>query len=248
MAAKRGKSQARRNSSTGVPGWAWLIAGLVLGAILIIAAPRFLKSDAADGFFRPQPNPDAKPAAATGTEDDDAIVPEGAGTPGDDDAKPKSPTYDFYTMLPGNEVVLSDAELAASARAEAERAEAARARAALENRDTPDATPDPSTSEEPRAAIPEAATTTSTNPAPTDAGEATHYLLQAGAFQASGDAEAVKAKIALLGLSARVESAQVKDRTVYRVRMGPYGTASELAEAKRKLAGGGLPAMAIKAN
>jgi hypothetical protein len=29
--------------------------------------------------------------------------------------------------------------------------------------------------------------------------------------------------------------------------MGPYGTASELAEAKRKLANGGLPALAIKA-
>jgi hypothetical protein len=28
--------------------------------------------------------------------------------------------------------------------------------------------------------------------------------------------------------------------------MGPYGTATELAEAKRKLAGGGLPALAIK--
>ena len=35
-------------------------------------------------------------------------------------------------------------------------------------------------------------------------------------------------------------------KTVYRVRMGPYSTASELAEAKRKLASGGLPAMAIK--
>lgn len=51
----------------------------------------------------------------------------------------------------------------------------------------------------------------------------------------------------MLGLSARVESAQIGDKTVYRVRMGPYGTASELASAKAKLAGGGLPAMAIKA-
>ena len=51
----------------------------------------------------------------------------------------------------------------------------------------------------------------------------------------------------MLGLSARVESAQIGDKTVYRVRMGPYGTAGELAEAKRKLASGGLPAMAIKA-
>jgi cell division protein FtsN len=73
------------------------------------------------------------------------------------------------------------------------------------------------------------------------------YILQAGAFGASGDAESTKAKIALLGLSARVESAQIGGKTVYRVRMGPYGSASELAEAKQKLASGGLPAMAIKA-
>jgi cell division protein FtsN len=51
----------------------------------------------------------------------------------------------------------------------------------------------------------------------------------------------------MLGLSARVESAQINGKTVYRVRMGPYGTASELAEAKQKLASGGLPAMAVKA-
>ncbi|MGN6513693.1 MAG: SPOR domain-containing protein, partial [Lysobacteraceae bacterium] len=75
----------------------------------------------------------------------------------------------------------------------------------------------------------------------------TPYLLQAGAFGASGDAEALKARIALLGLGARVESAQIDGKTVYRVRMGPYGTASELADAKRKLAAGGLPAMAIRA-
>ncbi|MGJ7903992.1 SPOR domain-containing protein, partial [Lysobacter sp. 1R34A] len=74
----------------------------------------------------------------------------------------------------------------------------------------------------------------------------TRYLLQAGAFQASGQAEEMKAKIAMLGLGARVESAQISGKTVYRVRMGPYGTASDLADAKRKLADGGLPGMAIK--
>ena len=82
---------------------------------------------------------------------------------------------------------------------------------------------------------------------PATAADDARYLLQAGAFAASGDAEAVKARIALLGLGARVESAQINGKTVYRVRMGPYGTASELSEAKRKLASGGLPAMAIRA-
>ena len=64
---------------------------------------------------------------------------------------------------------------------------------------------------------------------------------------ASGDAEALKARIALLGLTARVESGEAGGRTVYRVRMGPYGTATDLAEAKQKLGNGGLPALAIKA-
>ena len=89
-------------------------------------------------------------------------------------------------------------------------------------------------------------TTAASTPKP-EAGDA-RYILQAGAFGASGDAETVKAKIAMLGLNARVESAQINGKTVYRVRMGPYGSASELAEAKSKLAGGGLPAMAVKTN
>ena len=76
---------------------------------------------------------------------------------------------------------------------------------------------------------------------------ATPYILQAGAFHASGDAEAAKARIALLGLNARVESASIDGKTVYRVRMGPYASATELAEAKRKLENGGLQAMAIRA-
>ena len=73
------------------------------------------------------------------------------------------------------------------------------------------------------------------------------YILQAGAFGAAGDAEEVKARIAMLGLGARVESGQANGRTGYRVRMGPYASAGELAEAKQKLADSGLPAMAIKA-
>ncbi|KMU65781.1 SPOR domain-containing protein [Stenotrophomonas maltophilia] len=51
----------------------------------------------------------------------------------------------------------------------------------------------------------------------------------------------------MMGLAARVESAQINGKTVYRVRMGPYGSAGELSEAKQKLDGTGLQAMAIKA-
>jgi cell division protein FtsN len=229
MAARRGKSQARRNQSNGIPGWAWLIAGVLLGIVVLLATPRFLKSDAADDFFRPKPNPDARPAADASTEEDDAIVPDSASGDAAGPGRPKATQYDFYTVLPGKEVAMSDAELAASAHAEAERA--AREQA-----------PEPAT-----VSTPATAAAMPTTTAPTAAAADVRYILQAGAFGASGDAEAVKARIALLGLSARVESARINDKTVYRVRMGPYGTASELAEAKQKLSASGLPTMAIKA-
>jgi cell division protein FtsN len=242
MAARRGKSQARRNQGNGNPAWIWLLAGLVIGAALIIGLPKLMPKGDGDGFFRPKPNPDAQPVATTSAEDDDAIVPEDAPAPAAQAGKPKPTTYDFYTLLPANEVALSDAEIA-----ETERAEAAR-RAAEQKNAQPTAQPAVASAAQPVAPVATSANvTTPAKPladAPKDDGA--HYLLQAGAFQASGDAEAVKAKIALLGLSARVESAHIADKTVFRVRMGPYGSASELADAKRRLSGGGLPALAIK--
>ena len=67
MAARRGKSQARRNGSRpgGLPGWAWLVLGVVLTLVAVLAVPRLMRGDDGDGFFRPKPNPDAQPAAAT---------------------------------------------------------------------------------------------------------------------------------------------------------------------------------------
>lgn len=252
MAAKRGKSQARRNPGNrgGLPGWAWLVLGVVLTVAVVLAVPRFLHGDGGDGFFRPKPNPDAQPAATVA---DDAIVPDDgadATDAGDKAAadKPKGTQYDFYTLLPADEVAMSDAEVAAIARDEAARTardgvRAADAAPAADADDAADAAAAAASAQPAPAAGAGAGATTADAGSDND----TPYLLQAGAFGASGDAEAVKAKIALLGLGARVESAEIQGKTVYRVRMGPYGTASELAEAKRKLAAGGLPAMAIKA-
>ncbi len=267
MAARRGKSQARRNASNGLPGWAWLVIGVLVTLLVVLAAPRLLKSGAGgDGFLRigPTPNPDAQPAASTS--EGDAVAPDvaidtpAAGKTGSD--KPKPTQYDFYTLLPGEEVAMSDAELAASARAEASAQAAATARANASTASgsaTTDGLPAPIAENAAGAAVAASATTATPNasasvsasntaPMATKTSGDVRYILQAGAFGGSGDAEAVKAKIAMLGLNARVESAEIGGKTVYRVRMGPYATASELAEAKGKLASGGLPAMAVKTN
>lgn len=289
MAARRGKSQARRNSSQGTPGWVWLVAGVAIAAVVFLAAPNLFKGDA-DGFLRagPRPDPNAQPAPVVEAEGDVGTqVETPAAAKPDTPAKPAATQYDFYTLLPGKEVEMSDAELAASTRAEEQRlarSEAQRAQAALEGKPVPAAAPAPAStaatttgatatvastapvrqaalptplSERPAApataTAPPAATTSApaasaaTTPAAAPAESNVRYILQAGAFGASGDAEATKAKLAMIGLAARVESAQISGKTVYRVRMGPYGTAGELSEAKQKLDGTGLQAMAIKA-
>lgn len=255
MAARRGKSQARRNGGNGLPGWAWMVLGIVLALAAVVVLPKYLKPDGNDGFFRPQPNPDAQPAVSA--------IDEGESLPPADEARPapaqrpqpattEPPEYDFYTVLPEQEVAMTDAELAASAREEAERQR--RTLAAQRQRETDAAEPaSQAPSPVPTATTPVQPTvTTATAPAAAApvarADSSARYILQAGSFSASGDAEALKARIALLGLSARVESGDANGKTVYRVRMGPYGTATELAEAKQKLGNGGLPALAIKAN
>lgn len=252
-----------------MPGWAWMILGILLTIVVILLLPKLLKSDG-DGFFRPQPNPDAQPAPVVA--DGGVVVPDSG------DAKPvpaadEGPKYDFYTLLPGKEVAVSDAELAATERAEAQRADAQRAAAALRGETPPPApirspdaadlalpspvTDEPATPATPTRTPAPAPATVATAPAPAPATTATppaaaaadgsRYLLQAGAFQASGQAEELKARLAMMGLSARVEPAEINGKTVYRVRMGPYGSAGDLADAKRKLASSGVSAMAIKA-
>ncbi|GAA4786800.1 SPOR domain-containing protein [Lysobacter hankyongensis] len=248
MAAKRGKSQAKRNSGGGgggMSGWAWLVIGLALGIGVILLAPKFLDGKGA-GFFRADPKPDA-PTAVDANPDDAPLVDDSG--PAVAPTEPKDEDYDFYTLLPGEETALSDTELADRARAEEAARQAAEPQTPAPTPTAPDAATAPAAIDAKTPPAIDAPASTPPKPDTATAAEPrgdARYILQAGAFAASGDAEALKAKIAFLGLGARVESAQIQGKTVYRVRMGPYGTATELADAKRKLSGGGLPAMAIK--
>ena len=58
-------------------------------------------------------------------------------------------------------------------------------------------------------------------------------ILQAGSFPNENDAENLKAKLALLGVEASIQSATIKDKGVwYRVRLGPYKNAEEMNKAR----------------
>lgn len=220
MAAKRSKNQARRNGgSGGIPGWMWLLVGLLIGAIAF--GYLFLKDKwAAGNSGLPTPNPEAQAPANSGN---DPVVPEPV-------EKPK-PKYEFYTLLPEKEVLIPDAELAAQARAETTKPPVDKTTPAVATSSTTATT-----------------TAATTAPTPVAAADGARYLLQAGAFRGNDEAEALKAKIAMTGEVARVEPAQINGNTVYRVRMGPYPNASSLAAAKQALVSHGIAgAQAIRA-
>ena len=74
-----------------------------------------------------------------------------------------------------------------------------------------------------------------------------NYFLQVGAFQTEEEADNIKAKLALLGLEAVVQTANVPDKGVWhRVRVGPYSDLDQIGKARAELAKNGFNADLIK--
>lgn len=62
------------------------------------------------------------------------------------------------------------------------------------------------------------------------------YYLQAGAFQNAADADNLKAKLALAGVEATIQTAMLPDNKVWhRVRLGPFTNVEEVGKAKARL-------------
>ena len=59
-------------------------------------------------------------------------------------------------------------------------------------------------------------------PAPGAGADPFLYFVQAGAFRSAEDAEAQRAKLAMLGIEALVTEREQAGRTVFRVRVGPF--------------------------
>ena len=73
-------------------------------------------------------------------------------------------------------------------------------------------------------------------------------MIQAGAFKSAQDADAMRARLALLGLDARVSQvAQDGGATVlYRVRIGPYRELDDLSGIRRTLSENGIEAQVVR--
>lgn len=72
------------------------------------------------------------------------------------------------------------------------------------------------------------------------------YVLQAGAFRSADDADSMKGKLALIGLEARVQPAEVNGQRVYRVRIGPYGQLDDVNRAKARLEENGIESTVMR--
>jgi len=223
MAARKGKGrQAVRNGNSGFPGWGYAVIGLIAGAILMAVMMRgslLTSLRKADG---PQANPQA--TAQRGSEP-------GVLEPAASDSSSKKPQYDFYSVLSEKEVRIPDAEISAQAKAEQQQTTAP----------TP---PQSAPVSAPGVAVQNVTAAPAESMAPASGGSG--YLLQVGAFPNASAAETQKAKLAMQGFVANVQTVDVGGQTYHRVRLGPFRSATELEATKQKLAAAGIPAIALK--
>jgi cell division protein FtsN len=73
------------------------------------------------------------------------------------------------------------------------------------------------------------------------------YFLQAGSFPNPADADNLKARLALMGMEANVEPANVAGKGVwYRVRLGPYTRVDEINRIRQQLTQNGVDVSLVK--
>ncbi len=144
----------------------------------------------------------------------------------------EKPRFDFYKILPGIEEPKTPqkaVERAAGDKATVERAlPPDKAVARAEDR-------------------PAAASEKPVEPAPRAAKSGDRFWLQAGSFASEGDAENLKAQLAMSGWEASLQQATLPDRNVrFRVRLGPYDSVDEMNRVRGDLAKRGFEVSAIK--
>ncbi|OOG38965.1 SPOR domain-containing protein [Rhodanobacter sp. C05] len=235
MAARKGKGrQAVRNNSGGFPGWGYAVIGVLIGAILMAVMMRGSLLTSLRQPVGPQANPQA--TAQSGSD---------AGlAPAPSESAPKKPQYDFYSVLSEKEVRIPDAVISAQARAEQQQKQlAAQQQAAAQPQVATEQAPPPANAP---AAVSQNITAAPASAVSPPSTTGSGYLLQVGAFPNAADAETLKAKMALQGFIANVQSVDINGQTYHRVRLGPFHSATELESTKQRLASAGINAIALK--
>lgn len=106
--------------------------------------------------------------------------------------------------------------------------------------EAPKAEPRPAVTADPLGDLAKSKFGLSTPATPANAADPFDYVIQVGAYRTSSDADAQKAKLALMGLDAKVSERDQAGRTVYRVRLGPFADKAAAERIRARLEGSGI--------
>ncbi len=214
----KGRNRRIQPSRETAPGWVWLLAGIVIGALVT-------------GLVRLANTPEPENAATIA---DSARQ----NNPGMDRDRAK-PRFDFYTLLKETEVIVpqeADREERTVTVIESDPPELD---TSVEESDTSANTDEaPSTGND-------AATDSAVE---TDESEdQVVYVLQAGSFKNAEDADSVRARLLLLNMQASIEKVNPQPgETWHRVLVGPFSNKAALAEARTVLTRNGIDSIQLK--
>ncbi|MEE4248952.1 MAG: SPOR domain-containing protein [Alcanivoracaceae bacterium] len=136
------------------------------------------------------------------------------------ETKQTGPRFDFYAVLPKMEVIIPKGEDEPQP-----------------SRRNPETQPDAGS-----------ASDNSTRDSVAVVSRQEQYLLQAGSFRRSDDADRRRGELILHGLSARIQPVSMGNGdTWYRVMVGPFDNANAAHRAQDKLASAGIETLAIRA-
>lgn len=218
MARKKASSRGRAEERRGGGTLLGVMAGLVLGLLAAAAVAIYISGAPMPFVDRASRGPDPIPATTRGLPDPNlglssaGVAPlPGVGAP--------------LPGLPGREA--GQPPVAGTPSATAPVAGAAPA--------TPDALGELVASLGARGAPEAAAPAPAAGPRPIPTAPAGRYILQVGAFRILEDAEALKARLALLGFEAKVSQALVNGVLVNRVQVGPYANLDAMTQARERL-------------
>jgi cell division protein FtsN len=128
-------------------------------------------------------------------------------------ANGEMPQFDFYTILPEKEAVVPEHEIMKRTRAEI----------------VP-----------PLPAETSIDVTTPTIPVETPTKSTTAYMMQAGSFKNSTDAEKMCTNLESMGIEARVERAKVGETIWHRIKLGPYTQMTSVSAIRTRLKQSGI--------
>ncbi|MCA1790595.1 MAG: SPOR domain-containing protein [Thioalkalivibrio sp.] len=200
QARKVRRKPASTRSRRPIPGWFWLLAGMLAG--LAVAAVLYLQ-----GADRMGQDPgwlthgESPPPPIAPLRDPPAATP---------DAPAERSRFQFYELLPQDEVRIPESAPAA---------------------------PPP-----PRAA-----------PAPVPQPQArpdtgSRVLLQTGSFRQFQQADEMKARLALMGLTANIREVRIDGQTFHRVFVGPFDSDAQVARALERLRSENIEALRLPAS